>query len=67
MKPLKIAKNSPYGIKCCCSCVHAKRIKDRFNMFDHCECDIDGMYIGYAEAFSCVCDDWRRTDELRIR
>ena len=62
MKPLKIAKYGPFSTKRCHNCAHLERIKDKNNMFDHCECDIDGTYIGYTTAFECVCDDWRKAE-----
>ena len=42
--------------KCCCNCVHDRRIESDRGIT--CQCDIDGSYIGYIQCFEARCDKW---------
>lgn len=44
----------------CCNCGNNNRIKDDKGFVTHCECDIDGRYIGYIECFEHWCRRWKK-------
>lgn len=44
----------------CCNCGNNIRVKDEKGFVTHCECSIDGHYIGYVECFEHWCRRWKR-------
>lgn len=48
------------GNKCCCTCDHCLRVKDKRGFVKRNECAIDGHYIGYVETFMRYCDEWKK-------
>lgn len=46
--------------KCCCTCVHCLRVKDRHGFVKNNTCELDGHYIGYVETFEGCCDKWKK-------
>ena len=49
----------PERKRVCCNCGNNKRIKDSKGHV-HCECAIDGHYIGYVACFEHWCNRWRK-------
>ncbi len=47
-------------IRCCCNCGNDIRIKNDKGLVIHCECAIDGHYIGYIECFEGWCKRWKK-------
>ena len=43
--------------KCCTSCEHNIRTWNKGDC--HCNCGIDGHYIGYVEGFTFRCRRWK--------
>ena len=44
----------------CCNCGNNNRIEDQYGRVTHCECAIDGHYIGYVACFEHWCRRWKR-------
>ena len=44
----------------CCNCGNNIRIKDEKGIVTHCECAVDGHYIGYVACFEHWCRRWKR-------
>lgn len=47
--------------KCCCSCVHNIRKKEKNSI--NCYCEIDNHYIGCVACFESVCEEWKDGNE----
>ena len=46
--------------RCCCNCGNNIRKRDQDRYVTHCECAIDGHYIGYVECFEGWCRRWKK-------